>query len=85
MDIEILEEVTQNKYPLDIWTEEESLIRKLAFSNGAKWMQERMFNEQDMIDFADWYCNGLSNVERKTPEEMYPKYTKIRQEIIKNK
>ena len=38
-----------------------------------------------MIDFADWYCNGLSNVERKTPEEMYPKYTKIRQEIIKNK
>jgi hypothetical protein len=41
-----LEEVTQSKYPLDIWTEEESLIRKLAFTNGAKWMQEQMFKEQ---------------------------------------
>jgi len=65
-----LEEVAVRKYSLDIWAEEESLIRKLAFFNGAKYMQEKMFNEQDMIDFADWYCNGLSNSERKLPNEM---------------
>ena len=52
-----------------------------------KYIQEKgfKFNEQDMFEFAYWYCNGLLNVERKTPEEMYPKYIKIRQEIIKNK
>jgi hypothetical protein len=49
-----LEEVTQSKYPLDIWTEEESLIRKLAFSNGAKWMQEKMFSEEDLKEMLHY-------------------------------
>ena len=49
-----LEEVVESKYPLDIWTEEESLSRKLAFTNGAKWMQQRMYSEEDMLNFA-WF------------------------------
>ena len=49
-----LEEVAESKYPLDIWTEEESLSRKLAFTNGAKWMQQRMYSEEDMLNFA-WF------------------------------
>ena len=27
--------------------------------------------------FADWYCNGISNSERKSPEKMLEIYNKI--------
>ena len=56
-----LEEVTQSKYPLDIWTEEESLIRKLAFTNGAKWQGERMYSEEDMREA--FIAGGNSQIE----------------------
>jgi hypothetical protein len=46
MEKETLEEVAESKYLVDIWEEEESLIRKLAFSKGVKWQQERI--EEDM-------------------------------------
>lgn len=63
-----LEEVAVRKYSLDIWAEEESLIRKLAFSNGAKYMQEQMYNEIDIgvafyqgmngdLPFSEWFEN----------------------------
>lgn len=42
---------------------------------------EIKFSAQDMFEFADWYCNGLSNAERKSPKEMFPEYVKIKQEI----
>lgn len=29
------------------------------------------------IDFADWYCNGVSNRDRKRPEEMYDDFLKL--------
>jgi hypothetical protein len=46
---ETLEEAAENNYPQDdVWTEEESVIRKLAFINGAKWQAERMYSEEDM-------------------------------------
>lgn len=34
--------------------------------------------DQIVFEFADWYHNGLSNVERGTPEEMFPKYIEIK-------
>jgi len=46
---ETLEEAADDKYPLEIWTGEESIIRKLAFINGAKWQQERSYT-LDQID-----------------------------------
>jgi len=44
---ETLEEAAENNYPLEIWSEEQSLIRKLAFIKGAKWMQEQMYSEEE--------------------------------------
>ena len=35
------------------------------------------FCEQDLFGFADWYCNGISNSERKSPAEMWYIYLKI--------
>jgi len=54
-----LEEVAVRKYSLDIWAEEESLIRKLAFSNGAKYMQEKMFSEEDMRKAIIFGLDGM--------------------------
>ena len=34
-----------------------------AFIDGAKWMQERMYSEEDMKSFGDWCRNGLLNTE----------------------
>jgi len=70
-----LEEVTQSKYPLDIWTEEESLIRKLAFTNGAKWMQEKMYSEEDMIEFGKFCYIDAHSVNRvKTFKELLEQF-----------
>jgi hypothetical protein len=65
---ETFEKTAKSKYLLDIWEEEESLIRKLAFSNGAKYMQEQMYNEIDIevafyqgmngdLPFSEWFEN----------------------------
>jgi len=54
-----LEEAAVRKYPLDIWAEEESLIRKLAFSNGAKWMEEQMFSKEDMREAIIFGLDGM--------------------------
>jgi hypothetical protein len=42
MTNETLEEAAEHNYPNgDIWTEEQAVIRRLAFKNGAKWQAER--------------------------------------------
>jgi hypothetical protein len=47
---ETLEEAAEHNYPGgDVWTEEQALIRRLAFKNGAKWQQERMYSEEEVI------------------------------------
>jgi len=43
---ETLEEAAEKFYHLGIWTEKESLIRRLAFINGAKWQQERICDSE---------------------------------------
>jgi len=67
MKNETLEEAAEYNYPNgDIWTEEQSVIRRLAFKNGAKWQAERMFSEEDLqeafyahnqswIDYERWF------------------------------
>jgi hypothetical protein len=58
-----LEEAAERLYHLGIWTAEESLIRRLAFINGANYQAERMYSEEDMKSFGDWCRNGLLNTE----------------------
>jgi hypothetical protein len=49
MTNETLEEAAEHNYPNgDIWTEEQAVIRRLAFKNGAKWQAERMYSEEDI-------------------------------------
>ena len=55
MEKETLEEAAEHNYPGgDVWTEEQAVIRRLAFKNGANWQAERMYSEEDMIEFAKW-------------------------------
>lgn len=44
-NIETLEEASENNYPLEIQKQEESIVRKLAFKQGAKWQQETIYNQ----------------------------------------
>jgi hypothetical protein len=53
---ETLEEAAERFYHLGIWTAEESLIRRLAFINGAKWQQERMYSKEEVK-----FIKGLIN------------------------
>jgi len=47
---ETLEEAAEHNYPDgDVWTEEQAVIRRLAFKNGANWQAERMYTEADNI------------------------------------
>jgi len=62
---ETLEEVAESMYPLEIWTEEQSIIRKLAFINGAKWQQERSYSEEEVLKLL---LNCPTNTEKETIE-----------------
>jgi len=89
MDVEILEvtnfpkELLGKQVIRDKETQETYINKNLYGKFANEFIQEKglKFTEQDMFEFADWYCNGLSNAERKTPKEMFPEYVKIRQEI----
>ena len=49
MEKETLEEAAEHNYPGgDVWTEEQAVIRRLAFKNGAKWQAERMYSEEEV-------------------------------------
>jgi hypothetical protein len=69
MKQETLEEAAEHNYPNgDVWTEEQAVIRRLAFKNGAKWQAERMYSEEDMIEFTQTmimqYKFGNTNIEQ---------------------
>jgi hypothetical protein len=54
-----LEEAAEHNYPGgDVWTEEQALIRRLAFKNGAKWQQKRRYSEEQLfkilLDFVEF-------------------------------
>ena len=49
MEKETLEEAAEHNYPSgDVWTEEQAVIRRLAFKNGANWQAERMYSEEEV-------------------------------------
>ena len=44
-----IEQASENNYPEgDVWNNEEVLVRRLAFINGAKHQSERMYNEEEV-------------------------------------
>ena len=50
MNKETLEEAAEHNYPGgDDWTNEQAVIRKLAFKNGANWQAKRMYSEDKVI------------------------------------
>jgi hypothetical protein len=50
MTNETLEEAAEHNYPNgDIWTEEQAVIRRLAFKNGAKWHAERSYSDEEVM------------------------------------
>lgn len=53
---ETLEEASENNYPEgDIWTEEQAVIRRLAFMKGAKWQQQQdknLYSEEETSKIA---------------------------------
>jgi hypothetical protein len=50
MKQETLKEAAEHNYPNgDVWTEEQAVIRRLAFKNGAKWQAERMYTEEEVL------------------------------------
>jgi len=83
---ETLEEVSEVNYPIDIWTEEQALVRRLAFSKGAKWQQEhgqevRHSVQVDVIDLIqflsmDQEFNGYGSVSKETAKYFLEKYKK---------
>jgi hypothetical protein len=71
MTNETLEEAAEHNYPNgDIWTEEQAVIRRLAFKNGAKWQQENIYNDvkvfteelMDKIDSFEYSVNQNSYI-----------------------
>jgi hypothetical protein len=52
-----LEEVAEHNYPVgdgDDWTDEQALVRRLAFINGAKWMEGQMEKLKDFDTWKEW-------------------------------
>jgi hypothetical protein len=50
MNKETLEEAAEHNYPGgDDWTNEQAVIRRLAFKNGANWQAKRMYSEDKVI------------------------------------
>ena len=86
---ETLEEVAERLYPLEIWTPEQALIRRLVFVNGAKWQQERSYSEEEvenlirttyeetMRAMIDWFTNNkdktLQDAESAIDNYVYPR------------
>jgi hypothetical protein len=49
---ETLEEAAENY--TEFWLQNKGLLIRDAFIEGAKWQQERMYSEEDMVAFLDW-------------------------------
>lgn len=67
-------ETLPNKNPTQLKEVLSNIIHVHGFS-------ETTLNEiEDVVfEFADWYCNGLLNSERKTTKEMFEKFMKLKQ------
>lgn len=53
-------EAAEHNYPGgDVWTEEQALIRRLAFKNGAKWMEEQIEKLKDFEVWKEWKNTGV--------------------------
>jgi hypothetical protein len=49
MEKETIEEAAEHNYPGgNVWTEEQAVIRRLAFKNGANWQAKRMYSEEEV-------------------------------------
>ena len=73
MEKETLEEAAEHNYPGgDDWTNEQAVIRRLAFINGAKWQAERMYSEEDMSKsfFQGWVTR--ERFDDQIPDIIYP-------------
>lgn len=67
-------ETLPNKNPTQLKEVLSNIIHVHGFS-------ETTLNEIEEVffEFADWYCNGLLNSERKTPKEMFSEFIKLKQ------
>ena len=66
MKKETLEEAAEHNYPGgDVWTEEQALIRRLAFKNGAKWQAEknelRLKHKKALLDNCEKCLESCKN------------------------
>jgi hypothetical protein len=56
-----IEQLAENNYPLELWSEEESLIQILAFKKGYTQCQENMadkkYTEEDVQNVLDGFTN----------------------------
>ena len=65
---ETLEEAAERLYPEEWdWRERE------VFINGAKWMKERMYSEEDMISFAEFVATYLDKNRNVNGEMLHAK------------
>jgi hypothetical protein len=65
---ETLEEAAERLYP-----EEWDWRERKVFINGAKWMQERMYSEEDMISFAEFVATYLDKNRNVNGEMLHAK------------
>ena len=59
---ETLEEVAETMYPNKTtkgWIDQYSAIQRIHFIEGAKWQQERMYSEEDMIKAIKFGSDGM--------------------------
>lgn len=71
----------QRKYALSLQVKQDiDKLLRTAFNEGVKSCQDsiKKSDEKTIFEFADWYCNGLSNTERGTPEKMFEKFIRLR-------
>ena len=52
--IQILEQAAERIYPISGPNSMWNSLQQDGFIAGAKWQQERMYSEEDMIEFGEW-------------------------------
>jgi hypothetical protein len=71
---ETLEEASENNYPEgDIWTEEQAVIRRLAFMKGAKWQQQqdkKLYSEEEVRNMLIDTSNYINTKELKDDSDI---------------
>ena len=59
-----IEQASENNYPEgDVWTNEEVLVRRLAFINGAKHQSERMYSEEEVTQLLIKFNQEIQEIE----------------------